>query len=143
MRPHELVNRLVEDAGGSFRVARAMHRPSFQGTLHKFCKDKVDSPTRSTAERIAKHFGISIDALYSERAATDEANRLWPAEAHQAPPPAPAPAFPWPLAPYITPEQWAELSEPLRHAAALGAAEGLRKARDLLPSSEKRQANDK
>lgn len=105
--------------------------------------------TRWTAQRDRRpsasrsYFGISIDALYSDRAATDEANRLWPAEANQAPPPAPAPAFPWPLAPYITPEQWAELSEPLRHAAALGAAEGLRKARDLLPSSEKRQANDK
>lgn len=57
--------------------------------------------------------------------------------------PAVTPEASWPLDPYISQAQWAALSEPLRHAAAMGAAEGLRRARDLMPSPEKRRAGGK
>lgn len=58
----------------------------------------------------------------------------------ERPPPEPAG---WPLAPYITQAEWAALSDALRHAAALGAAEGLRRARELIPLSEKRRVSGK
>lgn len=69
-QPHELVHRLVEDAKGSYAVARAMKAPNFQGTLFKFCAGKVAQPTRETAERIANHFGIPVDAIYDPKVAT-------------------------------------------------------------------------
>lgn len=76
MKWHELVNALVTRAGGSFSVAKAMRRPTFQGTLHKIATGKVESPSRQSAERIAAHFKIDVNALYSDRIATQEALRL-------------------------------------------------------------------
>lgn len=76
MRWHELVNALVANAGGTFAVARAMRRPTFQGTLHKIATGKVDSPSRQSAERIAAHFKIDVNALYDDRTASAEASRL-------------------------------------------------------------------
>jgi len=76
MRWHELVNALVTKAGGSFAVARAMRRPTFQGTLHKIATGKVESPSRQSAERIATHFKIDVNALYNDRIAIQEATRL-------------------------------------------------------------------
>lgn len=64
MVPHALISQLVADAGGALSVAKAMNRPSFQGTLHKICAGRVASPSRDSATRIAKHFGIPVDALY-------------------------------------------------------------------------------
>ena len=52
------------------RVARAMRAPGFQPTLHKICTGRVASPKRSSAERIAKHFGIPVDAVYDDALAT-------------------------------------------------------------------------
>jgi hypothetical protein len=47
-----------------------MKAPSFQGTLHKYINGHVRSPSRSTAERIAKHFDIPTEAIYDEKVAT-------------------------------------------------------------------------
>lgn len=76
MRWHELVNALVTKSGGSYAVARAMRRPTFQGTLHKIATGKVDSPSRQSAERIAAHFRIDVNAMYDDRLASQEAARL-------------------------------------------------------------------
>ena len=53
VKPIELINALVERSGGANRVAKAMGRPAFQGTLWKFCNGTVATPTRGTAARIA------------------------------------------------------------------------------------------
>jgi transcriptional regulator with XRE-family HTH domain len=69
MKPHELVARLVREAGGSTAVAKAMGKPNFQGTLHKFCSGNVPEPTHSTAKRIADFFGIPEWAIFDPRQA--------------------------------------------------------------------------
>lgn len=43
--------------------------PSFQGTLNKLMNGRVKSPTRATAERVARHFDIPIEAVYDPRVA--------------------------------------------------------------------------
>jgi hypothetical protein len=63
---HQLIARLVKDAGGSLPVAKAMRAESFQGTLHKIAAGRVEIPSRGSAKRIADHFGIPIDALYDD-----------------------------------------------------------------------------
>lgn len=70
MQPHELIRELVHRAGGELRVAKAMHNAAFQGTLHKLCHGNVRSPKRETAERIAAHFDLPVDALYDAAVAT-------------------------------------------------------------------------
>lgn len=69
VEPFRVVAELVARAGGASRVAAAMKGPNIQPTLHKFCSGRVASPQRRTAERIAAHFGIPVDALYSSDAA--------------------------------------------------------------------------
>jgi hypothetical protein len=79
MKPHEFVNALVQQNGGEFAVARAMGKTTFQGTLYKFCKGQVPNPTRPTAERIAQHFLLPVDAIYDEKVASKFAEeRLLP-----------------------------------------------------------------
>jgi hypothetical protein len=70
MKSHELIRALVEQGGGSLPVAKAMHAPHFQGTLHKICAGRVDSPSHTSAERIAKHFKIPLEAVYDDKVAT-------------------------------------------------------------------------
>lgn len=69
VQPYELIHALVEQAGGPLRVAKAMGTPGFQPTLHKYCAGHVRSPKRSTAERIANHFKLPIEALYDAKLA--------------------------------------------------------------------------
>jgi transcriptional regulator with XRE-family HTH domain len=57
----------------SVQLARDMGRATFQSTLHKIMSGVVASPTRSSAERIARYFKIPIDALYDEATATQVA----------------------------------------------------------------------
>lgn len=106
-KPHEVIARLVSDAGGSYAVAKAMKAPSFQGTLHKFCAGNVAAPTRATAARIARHFGIPAEALYDGHVAT----KVWlervegrPASAIAAPPPLPPRDFSEPRA--VSDPEW-------------------------------------
>ncbi len=74
MQPHELIAGLVTQTGLSLlEVATQMDKPSFQGTLHKFVNGNVSSPSRATAEKIAKYFQIPTEAVYSEKLATDVA----------------------------------------------------------------------
>lgn len=71
MKPHELIARLVKATEKStLQVATEMHRASFQGTLHKLINGEVDSPSRQTAERIARYFKLPADALYDATLAT-------------------------------------------------------------------------
>lgn len=70
VKAHLLIKELVEEAGGSLPVAKAMKAPGFQPTLHKFISGNVDSPSRSTAERIARHFNLPVDAIYDDKIAT-------------------------------------------------------------------------
>lgn len=44
---------------------------------------------------------------------------------------------PWPLAPYFTPETWAELGPGLQHVGAHAAAKAIREARELVDASGK------
>lgn|GEM_PF-1862577 len=76
MKPHELIHALVERDGGALPVAKKMGRPSFQPTLYRYINGETGSPTRRTAELIAKHFRLSVDTLYSEKLATEAADRL-------------------------------------------------------------------
>lgn len=71
MKPHELIAALVKATDKStLHVATEMHRASFQGTLHKFINGDVESPSRATAERIARYFKLPADALYDAQLAT-------------------------------------------------------------------------
>lgn len=71
MKPYELIRALVRGTGKSDRqVAIEMRDSTFQGTLYKFMAGGVASPQRATAERIARHFKLPIDALYDEAIAT-------------------------------------------------------------------------
>lgn len=69
--PYELVKALVDRAGGSLPVAKAMNAQGFQPTLHKFISGHVPQPKHSTAARIADHFGIPLDAIYDVQVATE------------------------------------------------------------------------
>lgn len=66
MKAHEFIKWLVYRAGGPLPVAKAMRTPGFQPTLHKICAGHVASPKRASAERIAAHFGIPVDAVYND-----------------------------------------------------------------------------
>ncbi|RYD63615.1 MAG: hypothetical protein EOP84_33500 [Verrucomicrobiaceae bacterium] len=76
MKWHELIKVLVERDGGELRVAKAMGKPSFQSTLYKITHGSVTSPKRESAERIAGHYRIDVNALYDDRVAEKEAVRL-------------------------------------------------------------------
>lgn len=128
MTPVELVRELVERAGGDHAVARAMGAPTFQGTLYKYIHGQTDSPARRTADRIARHFKISVEAIYDAKVAAAEAARLnlgsarSPTATGQAvtaqEPPATFANSPWPLAPWISPQAWATLGDAQRAAVA-------------------------
>lgn len=73
MQPHELVQKLFQarkDITSVSALARAIHNQSFQGTLHKFLSGKTASPDQATAARIAKFFGLPIEAIYDAKVAT-------------------------------------------------------------------------
>jgi hypothetical protein len=90
IEPSKLIHRLVQEAGGSLPVAKAMGAPSFQGTLHKIAAGEVLSPKRVSAERIARHFHIPIDAVYDARSAGHVWNeRFGSSSSTEAPPPSP------------------------------------------------------
>lgn len=76
VKPHELIHALVERDGGALPVAKKMGSAAFQPTLHRFISGETESPTRRTAERIARHYRIPVDTLYSEKLATEAAKRL-------------------------------------------------------------------
>lgn len=88
MPPHLLIAALVARAGGSLAVAKAMHKPGFQGTLHKICAGNVANPAPASGKRIAEHFAIPFDAVYDAAVAARVYAQLFGAEAHE-PPPAP------------------------------------------------------
>lgn len=115
MSPQELIRTLIARAGGELPVARAMGMPTFQGTLYKFAHGHTRSPARSTAEKIARHFKIEVDAMYDPRVSADEARRLGlsgPTDSAQINEPAPVYSQPssWPLAPWINKADWDALS---------------------------------
>jgi hypothetical protein len=66
VKAYEFIKWLVHRAGGPLPVAKAMRAPGFQPTLHKICAGHVASPKRSSAERIAAHFAIPVDAVYDD-----------------------------------------------------------------------------
>ncbi len=69
--PHELIGELVNRSGKSVtQIAREMHQPTFQGTLHKFLSGLVREPSRTTAERISRYFRVPMESLYNDAAAT-------------------------------------------------------------------------
>lgn len=70
MKSHDLIRALVEQGGGTLPVAKAMRAPQFQGTLHKICAGHVAAPSHRSAERIAKHFKLPLEAIYDDNVAT-------------------------------------------------------------------------
>lgn len=84
MKAYEFIAWLVARGGGTLAVARAMRRPGFQPSLHKLCAGQVASPKRSSAERIAAHFGIPVDAVYDDVLATRLHAQMTTSEARQA-----------------------------------------------------------
>lgn len=76
MDQHELLRLLVERDGGALPSARKMGRKGLQPTLHRFAHRQTRELKRHNAERIAKHFGIDIDALFDKDVAGVEARRL-------------------------------------------------------------------
>lgn len=132
VKPHELIDRLVRRDGGALAVAKAMGKAGFQPTLHKFCAGLVAEPSHITAKRIADHYKLPVEAIYSERVATEESRRLLgdipvmpdaPVPADPAPA-ADAPAD-WPFA-RITRDMWANLSERQRGAIEAAAVQAWR-----------------
>lgn len=127
MKAYELVKWLVARDGGALKVAREMNARGFQPTLHKICDGQVSSPKRTTAERIARHFQIPVDALYDDRLAQQiltwfqtTGERLLPSE-FQRPPEVREPSVvealhPWPFV-RITPAQWARMTTTQRDMA--------------------------
>lgn len=88
MKRHELIDRLVTDAGGALPVAQAMGAKNFQGTLYRIAKGQTTEPSRESAQRIAKHFNIPVDALYDDALATKiYAERFGAAAVVEQPPP--------------------------------------------------------
>lgn len=115
MKAYEFIAWLVSQQGGALAVARAMRRPGFQPSLHKLCAGQVASPKRSSAERIAAHFGIPVDAVYNDALATQLHAKMTGSESRQAAeplltyPPTPAPPT-WPHARF--PESyWQQLDQ--------------------------------
>lgn len=70
VKAHEFIRWLVSRGGGPLQVSKAMRTPSFQPTLHKICRGLVVSPKRASAERIAAHFKIPVDAVYDDTVAS-------------------------------------------------------------------------
>ena len=136
VKPHQLVKALVDRAGGALPVAVAMKARTFQGTLWKICDGKVASPSRASAERIAAHFGIPVEAIYDEKIATD----VWRAKfgggdtesqprlAIVLEPKALAAPSQWPFR-RMSAEQWAALDD---YDRALVEAAAVAKLRSLL-----------
>jgi len=74
IKPHQLIAELVRHTGKStLQVAKEMHSPSFQGTLHKYINGLVPNPSRPTAAKIAKYFDLPVDAVYDQAQATKAA----------------------------------------------------------------------
>lgn len=130
MKAHQFIAALVEAAGGSNRVALAMRAKTFQGTLHRICQG-TSTPTRASAERIAAHFGIPVDAVYDDDVAAQLHRRLIgtaggapPASTSKVTPvviPLPAPAWPLERFPYgywesLTPAERAIVEEAMLEA---------------------------
>ncbi len=133
MEPHELVRKLFEerkDITSVSALARAIHNQGFQGTLHKFLSGRTASPDQKTAARIAKFFGLPIEAMYDAKVATrvasergllhgDARRQLAVSEPKAAYTPAP-PAWPFRQ---VSPTDLAKLSPPaLRQLERLIAA---------------------
>lgn len=64
MAPHELIRALVTAEGGALQVAKKMRHRGFQPTLNKICNGLVTAPTHASAQRIATHFKIPLQAIY-------------------------------------------------------------------------------
>lgn len=146
MKAHQFIAALVEAAGGSNRVAHAMRAKTFQGTLHRICQG-TSMPTRASAERIAAHFGIPVDAVYDDALAARLYQQMLgaPAQATTAPTPdlpavataQVAPLARWPHERF--PRQWWELLSPAERAvveeAMLDAYDRVMARREQLASA--------
>lgn len=147
IQPFELVKALVDRAGGTLPVAKAMKARGFQPTLHKFVSGKVPQPTHTTAARISSHFGLPIEAIYDARVATEWHRKLivgGSQAAHrepEAPPRQPPPEWPFKR---LSPEEWdrlGTLQAVVEHAAVTTARQLLQELADDKGTSRKRQAN--
>ena len=78
---HQLIDRLVDEAGGSLPVAKAMKAETFQGTLYRITKGRIGDPSRNSVERIAKHFNIPAEALYDDAVAAQVYAERFPDDA--------------------------------------------------------------
>jgi hypothetical protein len=77
MKPHALLAALMNKAGlNSNKLAKEIKRPTMQSQIYRFSKGQVLEPARNTAEPLALHFGIPVDALYNEKTATAVAKEL-------------------------------------------------------------------
>jgi len=73
MEPRLLLQWLLDrDGENSNSLAAKLKNATTQPQIHKYLSGKAKQPRHSTLEPIAKHYGIPIDALYSE----DEADRV-------------------------------------------------------------------
>jgi hypothetical protein len=72
VKPYELIGALMHAQGvaGSSDLARKIGKPRMQPTIHKFLHGLTQDPARTTAEPIAKYFGLPNDAMYDETVAT-------------------------------------------------------------------------
>lgn len=94
MRPHELVARMLKDRDlSTYAAAKAMHKASFQPTLHKFLAGDVAAPEHSTAERICNFLALPLEAVYDSKVATRIALEKGYVKAGSYAPPAPTNAL--------------------------------------------------
>ena len=73
MEPRLLLQWLLDrDGDNSNSLAKKLKNATTQPQIHKFLSGKAKQPRHSTLEPVATHYGIPINALYSE----EEAERV-------------------------------------------------------------------
>lgn len=71
MTPGQLLDALIRAARlNPTALAAALRRPTLQGQITRLISGEVRHPRITTTKPIAEYFGIPIDALLDERAAT-------------------------------------------------------------------------
>jgi hypothetical protein len=91
VKPHELIKALMAAEGvGAYPLAKKLSKTkNLQSQIHRFITGEVNEPARTTAEPLARHFGIPVEAIYSEREASKVARERKIGEtARQEAPPA-------------------------------------------------------
>lgn len=71
VKPYQLVAALMAREGmGPLPLAKKINKPALQPQIHRFVRGEVLEPSPSTAVPLATYFGLPLEAMYDEKAAT-------------------------------------------------------------------------